>query len=65
MWRRVRQNQEERYHTLPADAISNLGESGHREFFLDFKRMFTVPTEFLYESLKCGELRRSGNVQPP
>lgn len=62
LWKRVRQNQDERYHRIPAGKLEGLEESGYPDLFLDFKQMFSVPTEFLYESIKVGEAERQGVV---
>lgn len=62
LWRRVKRNQDERYHHIPAGEVA--GEEGvqHPGFFLDFKRMFSIPTEFLYRSIEVGGVRRQGII---
>ena len=48
MWKRIRQNQDERYHALasPTD-----GEAGNRpKLYMDFKRVFGIPTERLHSN---------------
>ena len=62
LWRRIRQNQDERYHCLPPGETE--GEFQHPTFFLDFKRMFSLPTQFLYDSLDIGEIVRRGVIPP-
>ena len=55
IWRRVSQNQDDRYHVLdsvPADA-DRLGQ-GFAQLFIDFKRYFTVETGELYKRLALG-----------
>ena len=62
LWSRVRGNQDERYHTLPSVAQQNPEDENHPEYFLDFKRMFTLPTDFLYALLKSQDASRFGIV---
>lgn len=66
LWKRVRQNQDERYHRIPPQEVNE--EDGvkvqHPALYLDFKRMFSIPTEFLYDSLGNGEVRRQGVIPP-
>lgn len=60
IWRRIAQNQDERYHVLaPFSAESDLQDEG-TEFglALDFKRVFTVRTEELYFRLQHEAKRR-------
>lgn len=68
-WKRVRQNQDERYHCVVAGPI---GEEicedcapGDRpaiyalpSLYLDFKRILSIPTGDLYRALETGESRR-------
>ncbi len=60
LWRRVRQNQDERYHCLPSGPVEGEDAIEHPTFFLDFKRLFSIPTEFLYESINAGDVERQG-----
>ena len=62
LWRRVRQNQDERYHRIPPEETTPLGDTGLPALFLDFKRMFSIPTEFLYSSLTTGGVERRGVI---
>ena len=64
LWRRIRGNQDERYHTLPSVGEPDSKGTSHAEYFLDFKRMFTIPTEFLYCLLESGATQRMGIVPP-
>lgn len=61
IWKRIRQNQDERYHCLQAcDASCDLGGAGFPPLAIDFKRVLTVPTEELYYRVSTGQvLRRS------
>ena len=59
IWRRVRGNQDERYHVLAQ--ISREADSqaeGFPELVIDFKRVFTVPTDELYYRLTTETRRR-------
>ena len=62
LWSRVRGNQDERYHTLPSVDERNSEDDNHPAYFLDFKRMFTMPTAFLYALLKSENTGRLGIV---
>jgi hypothetical protein len=60
LWRRVEQNQDERYHWFASVAREHdrLG-AGLPSLVADFKRVFTVPTDELYLRLQHGVRRRS------
>ncbi len=65
IWRRVKQNQDERYHYLPAvpshlDAVTR----GFSDLAIDFKRVFSIPTEEMYKRLSL-ETRRRTILQGP
>ena len=64
LWRRVKQNQDERYHRIHSGKIEGESDLEHPALYLAFKRMFTMHTEFLYRSLATGEVKRSGVVPP-
>lgn len=64
LWSQVRKNQNERYHTLPSVDEPDFRTTSHPKYFLDFKRMFTIPTEFLYTLLESKETQRLGIVPP-
>jgi hypothetical protein len=60
LWKRMVQNRDERYHwfpELPADADAS--SEGLPALVVDFKRVFTVPTDELYSRLRHGLRRRS------
>lgn len=62
-FRRVKQNREERYHYLrssPTDFGSQVGE-----FYIDFKRMFALPTEYIIRESESGRITRLGILKPP
>jgi len=60
---RAKTYREERYHYLPISSV----ESGMAtpEYFLDFKRLFSVPLDSVYESEKHGLVHRNGYLRPP
>ena len=64
IWRRIRQNQDERYHHLPAAPVGNLQGSELPDLYLDFKRILTLPTHLLYEALESSQAGRIA-VLPP
>jgi len=64
LWKRVRQNQNERYHRLPPGKVTGGSDLEHPALYLDFKRMFTLPTEFLYRCLEIETVQRRGVVPP-
>lgn len=65
-WKRVRQNDEVRYHYLRGLESSD-GEQ-KLEFpalAMDFKQYFTIPTAEVYKRLELGEFKRSAYLVPP
>ena len=56
-WRRVKQNQNERYHHLQP-----LDDAEQPAYFMDFKNVLSLPTEGLYAGLAWGGIRRAGVV---
>ena len=61
-WRPVPRNRDERYHRVPPEGIDN---AVHPELFLDFKRIISVTTEFLYLKLSDRSIERCGEIQEP
>lgn len=63
--KRIRNNQDERYHCLPAisSAKDRAGE-GLPELVADFKRVFSIPTDEVYLRLGLG-MRRRALLQSP
>ncbi len=59
IWRRVRQNQDERYHCFPEAAVENSPDRLPL-LFLDFKRILSFSTEGLYLGIQEGSIRRIG-----
>lgn len=63
IWRRMKQNQDERYHHL--DEAEVLGRQDIiPELLLDFKRTLTIAPNGLYEAVAAGGVRRRA-VLPP
>lgn len=59
IWRRISRNLDERYHILPevSKELDRLSK-GIPALALDFKRVFTIPTDELYYRLRFGAQRR-------
>lgn len=64
LWRRVQRNQDERYHQIPPGKVTGGSDLEHPALYLDFKRMFTLPAEFLYGCLESETVQRMGIVPP-
>ena len=65
VWKRVEGNQDERFQRIPCGEQPNHTGREHPEFFLDFKRVFSLPTTLLYRSLESGQVTREGAIPPP
>ena len=65
VWKRVERNQDERFQCIPRGEQANHSGCEHPEFFLDFKRVFSLPTILLYASLESGQITRGGAVPAP
>ena len=64
LWKRIRQNQDERYHHLPSASVGNPRVSELPDLYLDFKKAFSLPTNHLYEALDSSLIGRVA-VMPP
>lgn len=62
--RRMKQNQDERYHYFPAENVTNTGEAVD-ELYLDFKKIVPVPLGSLYAAMVAGAVRRTGLLASP
>ena len=63
LWRRIRQNQDERYHKLDASPYRIAPWFGILpDFYIDFKKTFALPTEQVYSALGAGYIRRVATV---
>jgi hypothetical protein len=60
--RRIRQNQDERYHYFHATGIGNSSSNSVPELYLDFKKMLALPTQSLYNGICNGGLKRIAMV---
>ena len=63
-WRRVVQNQNERYHCLPTGPVAVAVEDVVESIYIDFRKHFTVPTGFLYDRISVGGVTRRAVVPP-
>ncbi|MGQ0714402.1 MAG: hypothetical protein ACT4PJ_11830 [Gemmatimonadaceae bacterium] len=64
LWRRIRQNQDERYHHIQSAAIANVQGPAFPPLILDFRRTFAIFTEALYAPLETGEIHRLSLIPP-
>ena len=69
LWRRIRGNQDERYHTIPEvpNSLDAKGE-GVPVLVLDFKRCFSIPTSEIYRRIELNDpegLQRRSFMLPP
>lgn len=64
IWKRIRQNQDERYHRFEQASIGHSSGPPLPELFLDFKKTLSLPTQALYEGLDKGSVRRVAVVPP-
>jgi len=62
-FQRAKENREERFHHI----ASSKTDDGHPigEFFIDFKGMFSIPTDYLYHVIGLGIATRHGVLIPP
>lgn len=65
IWKRVERNQDERYQCIPPGKQTSGAGNENPEFFIDFKRLFSLPTTLLYGSIASGQAKRGGAVPPP
>jgi hypothetical protein len=65
VWRRIKQNQDERYHHFPEAPIGD-GEDGAEfpDLYLDFKKTLALPTRQLYEGIRDDGVTRRAVVPP-
>ena len=64
-WKLVRTNQNIRYHAIPRASIGNHDGEYNPALYLDFKRMFSMSTKFIYASLLCEGVERRGVMPSP
>ena len=65
LWKRIRQNQDERYHRLPGGPVGDSPLAELPDLYLNFKRIFSVPTDSLYQAATSGNVRRIALVPIP
>ena len=63
IFRIVKQNRDERYHHLQASSTES--GSTHDDYYIDFKRMFALPTEYITHESEAGRVGRLGVLRPP
>ena len=63
-WRRIEQNQNERYHHLQGASVGDTCESELPDLYLDFKKTLGLAPQDLYEGLGRGQLARVAVVPP-
>ena len=64
-WERIQGNQDVRYHKVPKGKVDCEEIEGNPELYLDFKRMLSMPSTFLYKSLQSGGVERRGVIPSP
>ncbi|MBI2853256.1 MAG: hypothetical protein HYX84_09240 [Chloroflexi bacterium] len=64
LWRRVQSNQDERYHVFPQAQIGN-AEEVLPDLYIDFKRVFSLPTDYVYWLIDSGYSIRKAVVPDP
>ena len=60
---KVKENREERYHHLRASNTDS--GSSIDEFYIDFKRMFALPAEYVTHESESDRIERLGVLKPP
>jgi hypothetical protein len=63
-WRKVKHNQDERYHCLPTAIISDESRIQLPEFYIDFKRIIAACTPDVYHAITMAHTRRVALVPP-
>lgn len=62
LWRRVQENQNERYHHFQAAPIGNPQTGELPDIYLDFKKTIALPFSGLYEALRQNGIKRIATV---
>jgi hypothetical protein len=63
LWKRLRQNQLERYHHFASATIGDLTDC-LPDLYLDFKKAFSIPTENLYAAVRSGSVEHIALIPP-
>jgi hypothetical protein len=58
LWKRVRQNEDQRYHTVPAADIGSPPLGQLEEMCIDFRKGVGIPVAQIYEALRLGLVTR-------
>jgi hypothetical protein len=64
LWRRIQQNQDERYHHLSAADVA-LSTRSLPNLYLDFKKPFTFPLAVLYDAINAPSVERVALLPAP
>ena len=64
VWRRITQNQNERYHYLPRVRLEEGSEIVVPEYYVDFKQAFGIPPDQIYGAIEAGEVWRPAHIGP-
>lgn len=65
IWRRIERNQDERYHHIPGGLSDNGSGRLEPDYFLDLRRIFSLPREFLYGTVQHNLVLRGGVLTSP
>ena len=58
LWERVKGKHDQRYHVVPAAPVTPVGITYLSTFYLDFKKVFSLTTEDLYDGILAGDIER-------
>ncbi len=58
IWKRIRQNQDERYHHFESAPIGDSYGAAFPDLYLDFKKTLALPTSNMYDGLRTGGVKR-------
>ena len=58
IWRRIEQNQDERYHHLVASPIGTPPIGELPDLYIDFKKSLSIPTQSIYDGIRINGVRR-------
>lgn len=64
LWKRIRQNQDERYHYFEAASIGESMSEQLPDICLDFKKTLALPTQSLYNGICARGIKRFAVVPP-
>ena len=62
-WSFVRSNRHERYHMIASNIPGRLDDLG--PLYLDFKRVLSISTAYLYQLLNAGDMELGEIIEPP